>query len=152
MGLTTYTRKCRCLHTCRASIQKFGRFSWLRTLWSWQLRLISSKLINTKPTIRSEMPFLQVSRCLSLIVFQILRWLTRSGLPLRGITRAHPMSKPDSLRHTVESTRTLCSFLESVSISYVYWIVPQAHRIYHCSISLGSIARYRYLFYPKGKR
>ena len=36
-----------------------------------------------------------------------------------------------------------------VGISYVFWIILQAHIIYRCSISLGSIPRYRYLFYPK---
>jgi len=39
--------------------------------------------------------------------------------------------------------------LKIVGISYVFWIILQAHRIYRCSISPGSISRYRYLFYPK---
>jgi hypothetical protein len=38
-----------------------------------------------------------------------------------------------------------------VGISYVYWIIPQAHRIYCCSTAPGSVPRYYYLFYPKGK-
>jgi len=38
-----------------------------------------------------------------------------------------------------------------VGISYVYWIIPQAHRIYRCSTSPGSIPRYCYLFLFQGK-
>ena len=38
-----------------------------------------------------------------------------------------------------------------VGISYVYWIIPQAHRIYQCSTSPGSIPRYLYLFLSQGK-
>jgi hypothetical protein len=40
----------------------------------------------------------------------------------------------------------------TIGISYVYWIIPQAYRIYRCSTLPDSIPRYRYLFYPKGKR
>ena len=38
-----------------------------------------------------------------------------------------------------------------VGISYVYWIILQAHRIYRCSTSPGSIPWYRYLFLSQGK-
>ena len=38
-----------------------------------------------------------------------------------------------------------------VGISYVYWIIPQAHRIYRCSTSPESILRYHYLFLSQGK-
>jgi hypothetical protein len=36
-----------------------------------------------------------------------------------------------------------------VGISYVYWIIPQAHIIYRCSTSARSIPRYHY--FSKGK-
>ena len=38
-----------------------------------------------------------------------------------------------------------------VGISYVYWIIPQVHRLYRCSTSPRSILRYRYLFLSQGK-
>ena len=38
-----------------------------------------------------------------------------------------------------------------VGISYVYWIIPQVHRIYRCSTSPGGISRYCYLFLSQGK-
>jgi hypothetical protein len=39
----------------------------------------------------------------------------------------------------------------AIGISYVYWIIPQAHKIYRYSTSPGSIPRYRYLFLSQGK-
>jgi hypothetical protein len=38
-----------------------------------------------------------------------------------------------------------------VDIFYVYWIIPQAHRIYRRSTSPRSIPRYHYLFLSQGK-
>ena len=38
-----------------------------------------------------------------------------------------------------------------IGISYVYWIILQAHITYRCSTSPGSIPRYRYLFLSQGK-
>ena len=55
-------------------------------------------------------------RFLSLIEFLTLLRLERSGKPLKAIIRGLPRSRPDPLRRTNVSMRTLFGCLESLSI------------------------------------
>ena len=78
-----------------------------------------------------------------------------TGAPNSGVTGGRTMLLAGAIlgqgiRNVVDTSAT--HNVIDVGISYVYWITPQAHRIYCCSTSPRSIPRYRYLFYSKGKR
>jgi hypothetical protein len=143
---------------CGAFLVQWGRV-WLPLLEKWCL--VIALRTSSLPDAGVELLLEAVGRAppTSVNLHGLVSFATREGAVYLGTCELHTIFVfvllifvPFACSSLLYVHRSRSKIPRHRYLFYVYWIIPQAQRIYRYSTSPESIPWYHYLFYPKGKR